>query len=313
MPRSRFTMSLRPGLLLLIGTGLLWGTIGICGRLIFDRTDLDAMEISWMRTLFAAPACFLVGYRMLGRGLFDVRRRDVFFVAALAIAIYGSQFLYLISVSELGVSVSTLLTLCAIPVLVALFSVVVQGEHLSRIVVIALLGAVAGTALLTLGEGGSAGDGAVALGVGTGLFSAALASVYTIGSRSFVQRYPPITALALGFPIALILFAPVMRGGHINTEIPISAWLLLIYMGIGTQGIAYLFYQWGLKTESATVASIVTLLEPVLAAVLAWIIFGERLGSLGFVGAGLLIVGLGLISFSPPPVSVREEAPVASL
>jgi DME family drug/metabolite transporter len=113
--------------------------------------------------------------------------------------------------------------------------------------------------------------------------------------------------LALGFPITLVLFAPVMRGGHVSAGIPASAWLLLIYLGVGTQGIAYLFYQWGLKTESATVASIVTLLEPVLAALLAWMIFDERLGLLGLLGALLLIAGLMLLSFSPRPATINAE------
>ena len=65
----------------------------------------------------------------------------------------------------------------------------------------------------------------------------------------------------------------------------------------------------GLETESATVASIVTLLEPVLAAILAWILFGERLGALGFAGAGMLIAGLMLLSFGPRPTSDVREAP----
>ena len=33
--------------------------------------------------------------------------------------------------------------------------------------------------------------------------------------------------LALGFPITLVLFSPVMRGGHVSAGIPASAWLLL--------------------------------------------------------------------------------------
>jgi DME family drug/metabolite transporter len=69
--------------------------------------------------------------------------------------------------------------------------------------------------------------------------------------------------------------------------------------------LAYLFFQQGLRTESATVASIVTLLEPVLAAVLAWAIFDERLGALGVVGAGLLIAGLMVLTFAPRPVPIE--------
>lgn len=288
---------------MLVGTGLLWGTIGVAGRGVMDRTALDPLEISWLRTLFAAPASLAIATRLLGPALFRVRGRDVAAMGALAITNYGFQFLYLIGVRELGVSVATLICLCSIPVLVALASVLFFGDRLSTAVWLALAAAVLGTALLSMGQGGAGGDGAVALGIGASFLSAVGAAVYTIGSRSIVQRYHPITALAVGFPIVLLVFVPVMTGGHVTGDIPLSAWLLLAYLGIGTQSIAYLLFQWGLQTESATVASIVTLLEPVLAAVLAWVLFDERLGVAGIAGAGILIAGLLLLSVSPSATS----------
>src|SRR5262245_44635926 len=108
---------------MLIGTGLLWGTIGVVGRGIMDRTDLDPLEISWLRTLFATPATIAIGWHLIGRSLFAVPRRDVIIMGLLAITNYSFQFLYLIGVREVGVSVATLVCLCSIPVLVALSSV----------------------------------------------------------------------------------------------------------------------------------------------------------------------------------------------
>lgn len=283
---------------MLIGTGLLWGTIGVAGRGVLDRTSLDPLQISWLRTLFATPATVLIGYRLLGPALLRIGRRDVVLMGALAVVNFSFQFLYLIGVREIGVSVATLICLSSIPVLVALASVLFFGDRLSRAVWIALAAAVAGTALLSVGQGGEAGDGAVIIGIVTSFLSAIGAAIYTLGSRSVVQRHHPISALAVGFPIALVLFAPVMLGSDLG-GIPVFAWLLLAYLGVGTQSIAYLLFQWGLRTESATVASIVTLIEPVLAAVLAWMLFDERLGALGLAGAGMLIAGLLLLSFSP--------------
>lgn len=307
MGAGRRRIRLRTGFVLLIATGLIWGTIGVVGRMIFDRTELDALEVSWLRTLFAAPACLLFGLIMIGRRLFRVSPRDLLAMGFLACSIYAFQFLYLMGVDAIGVTIATLICLCSIPVLVALASVALFGDRPSGAVIAALIGAVGGTALLTLGQGGAGGSGNLGLGIVVSLFSAVGATIYTLGSRSIVQRYHPITALALGFPITLVVFAPVMRGGHVTADIPWSAWALLIYLGVGTQGVAYLFFQWGLRTESATVASIVTLLEPMLAAVLAWLLFDERLGPLGFVGAGMLIAGLMLLSLSPRPITARTE------
>jgi DME family drug/metabolite transporter len=50
-----------------------------------------------------------------------------------------------------------------------------------------------------------------------------------------------------------------------------------------------------MRTITATVASIVTLLEPLTATVLAWVLFGERLGPGGAPGILLLFGALALL------------------
>ncbi|MDQ2683410.1 MAG: DMT family transporter, partial [Chloroflexota bacterium] len=110
------TSRLRPGLVMLIGTGLLWGTIGVAGRGILDRTTLDPLQISWLRTLFATPASLLIGYRLLGPALLRIGRRDIVLMGGLAAVNFAFQALYLVGVREIGVSVATLICLCSIPV-----------------------------------------------------------------------------------------------------------------------------------------------------------------------------------------------------
>jgi DME family drug/metabolite transporter len=190
---------IRTGLLVLVAARMIWGTIGIASRLVFERTELDALEISWLRTMFAAPACLAIGLRLLGRRLFAVRPRDTTWVAGLAVTIYLFQALYLVGVREIGVTVATLICFCSIPVLVATASIVLFNERPSHPVLFALRGAVGGTSLPILGNGDAGGNGSLALGILASLPSAAGATVYTLGSRSFVRRYSPITALALGF------------------------------------------------------------------------------------------------------------------
>ena len=52
----------------------------------------------------------------------------------------------------------------------------------------------------------------------------------------------------------------------------------------------------GLRRVTATAAGIATLLEPVTAATLGVLVFGERLGSLGWLGAALLLASLALLT-----------------
>jgi len=57
--KARRAIRFRTGFLLLVATGLIWGTIGVAGRLVFDRTDLDALEVSWLPlcTVYVCTAC----------------------------------------------------------------------------------------------------------------------------------------------------------------------------------------------------------------------------------------------------------------
>ncbi|WP_239026898.1 DMT family transporter [Geomonas oryzisoli] len=67
-----------------------------------------------------------------------------------------------------------------------------------------------------------------------------------------------------------------------------QAWMLLVYLGTIPTAIAYLLFFNGMRSTSATAASISTLVEPMVATLLAWILFGERCTAVGFLGIALL-------------------------
>jgi len=59
--------------------------------------------------------------------------------------------------------------------------------------------------------------------------------------------------------------------------------------------LAYVLFLTGIRSITATVASIATLIEPLTSTVLAWLLFGEQLGPLGVFGAALLLGAIGLL------------------
>ena len=67
------------------------------------------------------------------------------------------------------------------------------------------------------------------------------------------------------------------------------AWSALVYIGLVPTALAYTLFFRGMRHTPATPASIATMLEPLTAAVLAWAVFGESLGAVGLIGAGLLL------------------------
>src|SRR5579875_264673 len=60
-----------------------------------------------------------------------------------------------------------------------------------------------------------------------------------------------------------------------------------------------ILFQVGIRSVSATVASIVTMCEPLTAAILAWMLFHEEFGPFGLPGAGLLLGAMALILLAP--------------
>ena len=73
----------------------------------------------------------------------------------------------------------------------------------------------------------------------------------------------------------------------------------MLYLGCVPTALGYGLFQIGIRSLSATVASIVTMCEPFTAALLAWIFFHEELGPLGLLGAGFLLGAMAIIMLIP--------------
>jgi DME family drug/metabolite transporter len=165
--------------------------------------------------------------------------------------------------------------------------------------VLALGGSLAGTALLVLGRGAGTVTGSVALGVFFAVACAVGVAIHVMWSRSFAGRHHPLRPLAVAFPAGVIVLAPLALAGGISLSQPALGWTGVLYLAIGPSVVAYLFLQRGLREVTATTASIVTLLEPLVAAILAWIMFDERLGPAGLAGGLMLVAAIAFLSLAP--------------
>ncbi len=76
--------------------------------------------------------------------------------------------------------------------------------------------------------------------------------------------------------------------------------------------LGYLCFGYGLARVQASMATTITLLEPVIAAVLAVIIVGERLPVLGWVGVALVVGCLGIITMPYSRQQIETELGVRS-
>ncbi len=291
----------RVWMILLAGT--LWGTVGVSTRTLYQLTATNPLSIGFFRLAFATPVLALTCWALLGPKALRIARRDLVRMVLIGCMLALYQACYFAAIVWVGVAVATLVTLCLAPVLVALFSVVVLHEPLTRRVTIALICALIGIGCIVGVQSGGVAHADPVRGVALACGSALGYAILTLAGRSLANRYSAIQINAVGFASGTLILLPLALVSGFVVSYPPQGWALLIYLGVVPTAFAYVLFLTGMRTTPATVSSILTLMEPLTATVLAWILFGERLGPLGFVGAVLLLGALLLLAIRGKPVS----------
>ena len=80
---------------------------------------------------------------------------------------------------------------------------------------------------------------------------------------------------------------------------------LAVYLAIGPMFVAYLFFGWGIRAIRSSTVTVITLLEPLVATLLAIIVVGERLDVLGWVGLALILAGVTVLSTARRPAEAH--------
>jgi DME family drug/metabolite transporter len=290
------------GVLWIAAAAFLWGTVGIVSGALFRIADTDPLSIGLLRMGIAAPALAVVCWATLGRRMFAVARRDAAMMLVIGVTMALYQVCFFAAIERVGVAVAVLVTLCSAPVLVALLAWALLGERLTRWVLVALVCALGGTALLVGGGAPTGEGGAQALsGVLLALGASAGFALMTLCTRALAGRYHPILPFTWGLTASALLLLPFGLAGGLALSYPAAGWGLLLYLGLAPTALAFVLFLVGMRHVTATAASIVTLLEPLTATALAWLLFGERLGPGGLLGAALLLGAIALLAWRTGP------------
>ncbi|WP_238402739.1 DMT family transporter [Cellulomonas sp. H30R-01] len=268
--------------------GLLWGTGGLSGVAAGESGHLESFAVAAYR-LLGGGVVLLVGAAVVGafRGV-RVSRTLVGHVVATAVLAASYQAAYFAAVERAGVATSTLVALGGAPVLVAVGTAVATRRAPARTTVVATVLALTGLAAL-VGTSGGAGPAPLA-GVALALVSAASFAAMTGLGRRVVPHAGPVATTALAFTLGGILLAAVapLRGDRLDVPDSATGWWLLAFLAVVPTAGAYGAYFSGLRTVPATTASLLALLEPLTATVGAVLLYDERLGLGGMIGAVLL-------------------------
>ncbi|WP_062386515.1 DMT family transporter [Demequina iriomotensis] len=271
----------------------LWGTGGLLGTLLADAAAVPPASVAMWRMLIAGAvltAWLLARRAPVLRGLDRPMAVRILATGSLT-AVF--EVLYFTGVALAGVGLATLVAIGSAPVWVALWDWWRHGDRPAGRRVLALGVAVAGLVSL-LGSSLSVGDGA-AIGVAVAVVTGAAFAGVTVVNREPVPGLGAARLTALSFAAGGVLLVPVALALGWGAPAGAQAWGYAVALGVISTALAYVLYLGGLRTVPPFVATIVSLLEPLVAAVLAAIVFGERLGWPGVAGGAALAAAIVLL------------------
>ncbi|MFJ1702842.1 DMT family transporter [Kitasatospora sp. NPDC088346] len=297
-------------LLYLVLSATAWGTAGAAAALLYGRSGLGPMALTFWRS--AGGVGLLLAVRALGgrpavpaavRPAPLRRRLSRILVNGLGLTLF--QAAYFLAVQRTGLAVATVVTLGAAPLLIAVGARLTMGERLGGAGAVAVGGALGGLAVLVLGDGGS---GQVRpAGVAWALLSAAGYACITLYTRRLGRAGDggsPYATTLWSFTVCAVCLLPFAAAEGLW---PDPAGLgrtlgLLAYLAAVPTALAYGLYFAGAAVVRATTASVVALIEPVSATVIAVLLLGERLTAATAAGTAVLLLsvtGLALAEARP--------------
>ncbi len=285
------------GYILVIIAAVLWATMGLFYKSLMATYALPALTIVFWRAAAAAAALFLFLASSPRRraGLRIARKDWPLFLGFGAIGVAAFYAVYIHAIDLAGMGVAAVLMYTA-PVWVTLFGALFQGERLTARKASALLLALAGCALvgrLYDTSGVALNAPGILAGLGAGLTYGA----YILFSKGAAERaYSPWAALAYALALGALFLLPFQAPAEALRPFAspqLALWLLILGL-IPTLGGGVAFNA-GLHHVSASNASIVATLEPVIAALLGWAVWGERLDPPQLLGAALILAAVVLL------------------
>lgn len=284
----------KKSLFYIVLAGVAWGTSAIFVNNL-KPFGFTPMQMTSVRNIVAAVVMLLYALITNPRGLKVPFKELMLFVLSGA-TVFFTSVTYYTSISLTTPATAVVLMYTA-PIFVMFVSILLLGEKLTKNKVIAVFLTFAGCGLISGIVGGAKFN---ASGCLYGLCAGVLYGFYNILAKIEMHRknnaiiattYCFITAGILG----LLLGNPVEMVGYISKDV---ATVLPWVIGIGafTGAFPYFMYTLASKKLPASVASAMSSIEPLTAAIVSFTVYGEKAGVQSVLGIAAILVAVVLLS-----------------
>ena len=274
---------MRKGYALVFLAASMWGTLGIFAKLLYGY-NLDPFTIVFFR---ASTAFFLLLLYNNFRDDLNLKKDKLKFYAFYGFfSVFLFYVLYFYAVKLSSVSLAVLLLYTA-PIYSTIMGYLIFKERITPMK-LASLGMVLVGVLFVTELNGSVNI----VGIILGLLSGFTYALYGILGKIAVREESPGEALMYTLGFGALFLLPFTK-----FSIPMGAIPYLVALGVFPTFLAYLMYNHALQDIEASRASIVATVEPVVALILAYLIFHEVLSMRQIFGASLIIFGALLLQY----------------
>ncbi|WNS76614.1 DMT family transporter [Bacillus sp. DTU_2020_1000418_1_SI_GHA_SEK_038] len=294
------------GLLMIISGAALWGISGPMIQWLFQHTELSSLEFLVVR-LLAAGIIILGALVLAKKDIFGIWRHPRYWLQLIifgTLGMLGAQYAFIEAVYISNAVTATLFQFLG-PVLITIY-VAAQLRKLPSIMqLLAIFGALIGVFFLV--TNGSMENVVLSrAAIIMGLLTAIGFAFYTLQPKALITDWGTLVIIGWGMligGIVLYLFSPQFSFRKFGEALTVSTTVMLILIIIvGT--LSFLLYIGSLKYLSATESSLLSSIEPLVAAIVSIIWLKESFGAFQLMG-GLFIVA-AVVLLSLPEKQVKE-------
>lgn len=286
--------TLTPYLVLLAGV-LVVAAASIMIRLA-QQQGMPSPTIAALRLGFASLVVLPLAWLRAGGELRALTRRELLLGLGAGACLAIHFFAWILSIEYTSVASSAALVTTS-PLWLGLAAWLMR-ERLTGLTWLGVACTLLGSVIIAVSDsGGGAGTNPL-LGDALALLGAIAIAAYFLVGRSLQRRHTTLAYIGVVYPsaagFALLLALLTVPGGAAAALLgfPTLAYGLVLALALGPQLLGHTALNWSLRHLSPTFVAVATLGEPIGAALLALLIFGQDLGRLQLLGFVVLLAGI---------------------
>ena len=291
------------GEFLLISASMGFALGGVAAK-VLREANMDAFRLTQIRSTGAA--LILLTFALIkGKDQLRARRdelKDLIIFGVVGVAAVTS--FYFFAIKYLFVSVALIIEFTA-SIWIALYLKFVKKKHISPIMWVGIACAFSGLILVSQIWSSSSLS---PIGVLAALADAIALSYYFLTADRLTQTRSSLSLMTWGIGVAAIFWTIILpwwnfpfeyltksfslSGNLSNYSAP--GWVLILWIIIVGTVIPYLLTVTGIRELSAGTSSVIGMIEPIFAGVIAWILLNEALSGIQLIGCVVVLFGIYL-------------------